>query len=188
MFYAKIYKNNLKNMENKILKDQINFNNNIPQDIPEKKNEQIENPFIKKEEIKPINNALENQKIEEIKNKITEQNDNLNAPNTGTVNTSLFIKSKIEEIIFEDGVKEIYGGLPQKRKEKFEKDMAKTSNKILQLLLDTKKGIMQVINKIFLLIKKLVNTIGIKDYGYLEKTIKNKVEDIIKFKQEGEKK
>jgi hypothetical protein len=89
---------------------------------------------------------------------------------------------KIQDIILDDGVKEVYESMPIKKQKVFEKELKKTSVKISDILLTLKDNIVKGINKIFELIRKLIFKLGFSDYGYTEKMVKNKVENIIKIK------
>lgn len=116
-----------------------------------------------------------------INNKILEKDESEN--NSSQVGISNNYIQEIEDIILEDGIREVYEKMNIKKQKKFEKDLKKTSIEISNILSKFKDNILKVINKIFSLVKKLVFQLGMSDYGYTEKMIKNKVENIIKIKR-----
>jgi len=121
-------------------------------------------------------NYKEKNKAEVItENKIIEETQNAQSQ------SDIYIQ-KIQDIILDDGVKEVYESMPIKKQKVFEKELKKTSVKISDILLTLKDNIVKGINKIFELIRKLIFKLGFSDYGYTEKMVKNKVENIIKIK------
>ena len=179
-------------MENKILNDQIKITPNSLDS--ESKEVLINEPFleenINKQEEKIEKNILDLEDIafvekkeetQEIKNEIKEEN-------TTTVKAPVVLDDKtikeIEDILLKDGMDDFYKTLNIKNKEKFDKNLKTTSKKIKELLYNTKNTIAKIINKIFALINNLLKTLGIKDYGFLEKSVKNKVHEIIKLKKQ----
>lgn len=121
-------------------------------------------------------NYKEKNKAEDItENKIIEETQNAQSQ------SDIYIQ-KIQDIILDDGVKEVYESMPIKKQKVFEKELKKTSVKISDILLTLKDNIVKGINKIFELIRKLIFKLGFSDYGYTEKMVKNKVENIIKIK------
>ncbi len=158
------FKNNKENInkpENKENINEINIENiNENIDVKAKLNE----------------NYKEKNKAEVItENKIIEETQNAQSQ------SDIYIQ-KIQDIILDDGVKEVYESMPIKKQKVFEKELKKTSVKISDILLTLKDNIVKGINKIFELIRKLIFKLGFSDYGYTEKMVKNKVENIIKIK------
>ena len=158
------FKNNKENInkpENKENINEINIENiNENIDVKAKLNE----------------NYKEKNKAEDItENKIIEETQNAQSQ------SDIYIQ-KIQDIILDDGVKEVYESMPIKKQKVFEKELKKTSVKISDILLTLKDNIVKGINKIFELIRKLIFKLGFSDYGYTEKMVKNKVENIIKIK------
>ncbi|HPO11019.1 MAG TPA: hypothetical protein PLM63_00305 [bacterium] len=158
------FKNNKENINKPENKENIseinieNINENI--DVKAKLNE----------------NYKEKNKAEDItENKIIEETQNAQSQ------SDIYIQ-KIQDIILDDGVKEVYESMPIKKQKVFEKELKKTSVKISDILLTLKDNIVKGINKIFELIRKLIFKLGFSDYGYTEKMVKNKVENIIKIK------
>lgn len=158
------FKNNKENINKPENKENIseinieNINENI--DVKAKLNE----------------NYKEKNKAEVItENKIIEETQNAQSQ------SDIYIQ-KIQDIILDDGVKEVYESMPIKKQKVFEKELKKTSVKISDILLTLKDNIVKGINKIFELIRKLIFKLGFSDYGYTEKMVKNKVENIIKIK------
>lgn len=139
-----------------------------------------------------INNNLDNvdSKIEDNQNNIIENNINI-PKNISEENKTIPIPQSnnstsiqdIENIILDDGIKEIYDKMDSKKQQKFEKELNKTSNKIYKLIQKFKNDLSKAIIKIFILIKKLLSKAGYVDDGYIEKTIKIKVENIIKLEK-----
>lgn len=149
---------NIDSVNNNIESSKFNIEN-INENIVEKPNENINE---KKEIVE-----AENNKIEELQSKKSE--------------ADIYIQ-KIQDIILDDGIKEIYESIPIKKQKNFEKELNKTSIEISNILSKFKDNLTKAINKIFELIRKLMFKLGISDYGYTEKMIKNKVENIIKIK------
>jgi len=132
------------------------------------------------ENIEKNNNEVE--KDIEIHNKISENLEKKDETSKNITSNNAYIQ-EIEDIILNNGVKEIYESMNPKKQQRFEKELRKTSIEISDILTKVKENILKAINKIFSLVRKLIFQLGISDYGYAEKMIKNKVEDIIKIKR-----
>ena len=132
-----------------------------------------------------VDNKIENNQNNTIENNISisenisEENKAVLTPQSNN-NTSI---QDIENIILDDGIKEIYDKMDSKKQQKFEKELNKTSNKIHKLVEKFKNNLSKAIIKIFILIKKLLSKAGYMDDGYVEKTIKIKIENIIKLEK-----
>lgn len=134
------------------------------------------------------NNIVEN--IENVENKIEEKNVEIkesikenkkNEPKTNTTSSNTTSIQDIENIILEDGIKEIYDKMDLKKQQKFEIELNKTSLKIYNIINKFRDNLSKVVNKIFVLIRSLIFKFGVYDYGYTEKIIKMKVESIIRL-------
>lgn len=132
------------------------------------------------ENIEENNNEAE--KAIEIHNKISENLEKKDEISKNVTSNTTYVQ-EIEDIILSNGVKEIYEKMNPKRQQKFEKELKKASIEISDILTKVKESVLKAINKIFSLVRKLIFQLGISDYGYAEKMIKNKVEDIIKIKR-----
>jgi len=173
-------------MENKILNDQLKNSLNNSNDTPK---ETLKDPVVLDENINQKNNIEKN--INDLEDIIPDEDnikivDKIKEDSSSAVITVDTDKTQkeIEDIILKDGMEEFYEALSEKNKESFNKNLKITSKKIKDLLDNTKNKLSKIINKVFVLIKKLLKTLGLKDYGYLEKSIKNKVSDIIKLKKQ----
>lgn len=148
--------------------------------------------FLEKNTINDL--AIDNidNNLDNVDNKIEDNQNNINIPeNISEENKTIPIPQSnnstsiqdIENIILDDGIKEIYDKMNSKKQQKFEKELNKTSNKIYKIVQKFKNDLSKAIIKIFILIKKLLSKAGYVDDGYIEKTIKIKVENIIKLEK-----
>lgn len=169
------------------MENPINKINNLKEPIENGKNNIEINKEIDDYKIENnIENIVENnndiEKTTEIHNKISENLEEKDEVSKVIASNDIYIQ-EIEDIILSNGIKEIYESMNPKKQQKFEKELKKTSIEISDILTKIKENILKAVNKIFSLIRKLIFQLGISDYGYTEKIIKNKVEDIIKIKR-----